>query len=88
MAFVKGRISVGNTTFWTRPELLLMLFRPLFSASEKVRKGSSPQYRKRPKLSVGSPSTDRSFIPNTWEKMSARKKTQTRGPSIAHTRPR
>ena len=35
----------GNTTFCTSPELLLMLLRPLLSASENVRKGSSPQYR-------------------------------------------
>ena len=88
MALVKGSISSGNTTFCTSPELLLMLLMPLLRASEKVRKGSSPQYRKRPKLSVGSPSTARSFIPITFEKMSARKKTQISGPSIAHTRPR
>ena len=43
MVLVKGKISMGNTTFCTNPELLLMLFMPLFMASENARKGSHPQ---------------------------------------------
>ena len=88
MALVKGSISSGKTTFCTRPALPLMLLSPCSSASEKARKGSRPQYRKRPKLSVGSPSTTLNLIPTTSEKMSVRKKTQISGPSIAHTKPR
>ena len=87
-ALVKGSNSSGKTTFCTNPALLLMLLSPLFSASEKAMKGSRPQYRNRPKLSVGSPSTSLNLRPTTSEKINVRKKTQIRGPSIAHARPR
>lgn len=38
IALVSGRVSSGKTTFYTRAELLRMLFVDLVSASEKARK--------------------------------------------------
>src|SRR5215207_6978479 len=87
IALVNGSSSSGKTTFCTSPELPLMLFMPLFRDSENARNGRRPQYRKRPKFSVGSPSTTLNLIPIILEKIKERKKTHTKGPKNAHAKP-
>jgi hypothetical protein len=79
IAPVSGRVSTGKTTFYTRAELLRMLFVDLVSASEKARKGMSPQYRYKPKFSPELPSTSLNLIPTSGEKIKVRRTITSKG---------
>jgi hypothetical protein len=63
-------------------------FTPWVSAWEKARKGSRPQYKKRPKFSALSPVTSLNLIPSTSEKIAVNKTTIINGPKNAQSNPK